>query len=84
MEIVCVDMKAYLEPLILIIAIVLGALTGLIFSLNSTLVDYLIIVMLCCLFFNVSMGPLLKGVKNISLSYISVIFSAYDEIFRCD
>lgn len=70
MEIVCVDMKAYLEPLILIIAIVLGALTGLIFSLDSTLVDYLIIVMLCCLFFNVSMGPLLKGVKN--KQYLSV------------
>mgnify|MGYP001399675487 CR=1 FL=1 len=70
MEIVCVKMQAYLEPFILIIAIVLGALTGLAFSLDSSLVDYSIIAMLCCLFFNVSVGHLLKGVKN--KKYLSI------------
>ena len=63
MEIASVDMKAYLEPFILLIAILLGAVTGLNFSLDSNLVNYSIIAMLCCLFFNVSIEHLLKGVK---------------------
>ena len=70
MEIASVDMKAYLEPFILLIAILLGAVTGLNFSLDSNLVNYSIIAMLCCLFFNVSIEHLLKGVKN--KKYLSV------------
>ena len=65
-----VDMKAYLEPLILIIAIIIGAMSGFVYSLNSSVVDYSIIAMLCCLFFNISIGHLLLGVKN--KKYLSV------------
>ena len=58
------NMKAYLEPLILIAAIIIGSLTGVVYSMHSSVVDYSIIAMLCCLFFNVSIGHLLRGVKN--------------------
>ena len=61
---VSVNLKAYLEPLILIGAIIIGSLTGIVYSMQASLVDYSIIAMLCCLFFNVSAGHLLRGVKN--------------------
>ncbi|RAP31702.1 hypothetical protein DID78_00050 [Candidatus Marinamargulisbacteria bacterium SCGC AG-343-D04] len=67
---VFVDMKAYLEPIILILAIIFGSLSGILYPLNSNLVDYSIILMLCCLFFNVSIGHLLQGVKN--KKYLSI------------
>ena len=59
-----VDMKAYLEPLILIGAIIIGALSGVVYSIQASLVEYSIIAMLCCLFFNVSIVHLLQGMKN--------------------
>ena len=61
---VFVDMKAYLEPLFLIAAIIIGAISGIFFSINSSLVDNSIIAMLCCLFYNVSAVHLLQGIKN--------------------
>ena len=65
-----VDMNAYLEPIILIGAIIIGASTGIVYSIHSSIVDYSIISMLCCLFFNISIGHLLKGVKN--KKYLSI------------
>jgi len=59
-----VDMKAYLEPLILITAIIIGAFSGIVYSIKGNLVDYSIIAMLFFLFFNVPIGHLLRGVKN--------------------
>ena len=65
-----VDMKAYLEPFILIVAIMMGSFTGFVYSVHSSLVDYSIIAMLSCLFFNISIAHLLKGVKN--KKYLSI------------
>ena len=59
-----VDMKAYLEPLILITAIIIGAFSGIVYSIKGNLVDYSIIAMLFFLFFNVPIGHLLRGVKK--------------------
>ena len=59
-----VDMKAYLEPLILITAIIIGAFSGIVYSIKVNLVDYSIIAMLFFLFFNVPIRHLLRGVKN--------------------
>ena len=59
-----VDLKAYLEPLILIAAIIIGALSGVVYSIQASILDYSIIAMLCCLFFNVSIDHLLQGIKN--------------------
>jgi len=59
-----VDMKAYLEPLILIVAVIIGALSGFVYSIQAGVVEYSIIAMLCCLFFNVSADHLLQGIKN--------------------
>ncbi len=58
------DMKAYLEPLILMVAIIIGSLSGLAYSINPSVIDYSIIVMLCCLFFNLSIAHLLRGATN--------------------
>lgn len=66
-------MNAYLEPLILVAAIIIGALSGTVYSIHSSFVDYSIIAMLCCLFFNVSLGHLLEGVKN--KKYLSIAWS---------
>ena len=63
-------MKPYLEPLILVIAIIAGSLAGLFTSFELSLVDYFIIAMLFFLFFNVSMEGFFKGVKN--KKYISI------------
>ena len=65
-----VDMKAYLEPLILIAAIIIGSASGMMYSFHPNLVNYSIVAMLCCLFFNVSIAHLLQGVKN--KKYLSV------------
>ena len=59
-----VDMKAYIEPLILIVGIIIGAFSGVLYTLPGSFVDYAIIAMLTCLFFNISIGHLLQGVKN--------------------
>ena len=67
---VFVNMMAFLEPLLLLMAIIVGSLTGISYSIHSSFVDYSIIAMLCCLFFNVSSGPLLQGVKN--KKYLSI------------
>ncbi len=65
-----VDMNAYLEPLILIAAIIIGSASGMMYSFHPNLVNYSIVAMLCCLFFNVSIAHLLQGVKN--KKYLSV------------
>ena len=70
---VFVDMKAYLEPIILIAAIIIGSLSALVYSLPASIIDYSIIAMLCCLFFNVSIDHLLRGAKN--KKYLSIAWA---------
>lgn len=66
-------MKPYIEPLLLIVAIIAGSLTGL-FSFEISFVDSSIIAMLFFLFYNVSFDKLLQGVKNkkyLSIAWVS-------------
>lgn len=57
-------MKAYLEPLLLIIAIVVGSLIGLFTSFETSLADFFIIAMLFFLFYNISWDGFFNGIKN--------------------
>ena len=59
-----VDMNSYYEPLALLTAIIFGSITGLSTKIHADIADYSIVVMLSCLFFNVSMGDLLRGANN--------------------
>ena len=70
MRIVFANMKAYIEPFSLILAIILGAFSGLMYILPESMINYSIILMLGCLFFNVSLEHLLQGVKN--KKYLSI------------
>lgn len=70
---VFVDMKAYLEPIILIAAIIIGSLSAVAYSMPASVIDYSIIAMLCCLFFNVSIDHLLRGAKN--KKYLSIAWA---------
>jgi ACR3 family arsenite efflux pump ArsB len=63
-------MKLYLEPLLLILAIVAGSLTGMFFPFETSLADFFIISMLFFLFYNISFDKFLKGAKN--KKYLSV------------
>lgn len=67
-------MKPYLESLLLIAAIILGSLTGLYTSFESSMTDFFIIAMLFLLFYNISLADFFKGVGNrkyISLALLS-------------
>ncbi|MEM6523262.1 MAG: bile acid:sodium symporter [Bacteroidota bacterium] len=57
-------MKPYLESLLLVVAIVVGSLTGLFTSFDTPLVDFFIIAMLFFLFYNISWAGFFNGVKN--------------------
>lgn len=59
-----VNMKQYMEPLLLVMAIIVGSLTGLFLPFETSLVDFFIIAMLFFLFYNISFDTFLKGVKN--------------------
>lgn len=63
-------MKPYLEPLLLIIAIVAGALTGVFTSFETSLTDFFIIAMLFFLFYNVSLEVFFNQIRN--RKYISI------------
>lgn len=67
-------MKLYLEPLLLILAIVAGSLTGIFFPFEISLVDYFIIAMLFFLFYNISFDKFIEGAKNkkyLSIAWLS-------------
>lgn len=69
-----VKMKTYIAPLLLIIAIVAGSLTGLFSSFEVSQVDFFILAMLFFLFYNVSFDKFLQGVKNrkyLSIAWVS-------------
>lgn len=69
-----VKMKPYIEPLLLVTAILIGSLTGLLHPLEASLVDISIIAMLFFLFYNISFDKFLKGIRNkkyLSVAWIS-------------
>ncbi|MEM9895943.1 MAG: bile acid:sodium symporter [Bacteroidota bacterium] len=57
-------MKHYIEFTLLILAIIAGCLTGLYTSFDSSFTDYVIILLLFFLFYNVSLNGLYSGFKN--------------------
>ncbi|MEO1021559.1 MAG: bile acid:sodium symporter [Bacteroidota bacterium] len=65
-----VNMKPYLEPVLLSVAIIAGSLSGLFISLDTSLTDFFIIAMLFFLFYNISLSGFMKGIKN--RKYISI------------
>lgn len=67
-------MKQYMEPLLLIIAIIAGSLVGLFSSFEASFVDFFIIAMLFFLFYNISFDKIWQGAKN--KKYLSVAWIA--------
>ena len=63
-------MKPYVEPLLLIIAIILGSVTGFFSLFEVSFVDFFIISLLFFLFYNISFDKFLQGLKN--KKYLSV------------
>ncbi|HAA11683.1 MAG TPA: hypothetical protein DCE41_08290 [Cytophagales bacterium] len=57
-------MKPYLEPLLLVLAIVAGSLVGMFTSLEASWADYFILAMLFFLFYNISWESFFKGIRN--------------------
>ena len=61
---VSVDMNQFKEPILIILAIIAGSLTGSFTSLSVTLVDQSIIALLFFLFYNISFDKYQDGAKN--------------------
>ncbi|MFT4311106.1 MAG: arsenic resistance protein [Candidatus Woesearchaeota archaeon] len=70
-----VKMKDYMQPILLILAILLGSLTGVyIYELDEFFVELAIIALLFFVFYNVPLGKITKDIKNrkfLGLAWIS-------------
>ena len=67
---VSVSLKPYFESLLLIMAIVIGSLTGLFTTFETSLTDFFILALLFFLFYSISLVDFFNGIKNVK--YISV------------
>lgn len=67
------NIKPFFELLLLLIAIILGGISGLFYFIKPSFVDYSIISMLFFLFFNVSLDGLKNGIKNKRYIIIALI-----------